>query len=347
MIHLEFSETALKEINEQRKHHPHHKVRQKMEALWQKSLGLPHHQICQLIDISGNTLRAYFREYQDGGLDAIKEIHFYQPHSELANYRTSLKTYFRKHPIASAPEAAEFIATHTGIRLSPDRVRTFLVSLGLKRLKVGHIPAKADPDTQATFVNKELTPRLQEATAGKRALFFVDAAHFVQAPFLGFLWCLTRVFIQAPSGRKRLNVLAALNAISHELIMVCNDSYINAHSVAELLQKLAELPLTVPITLVLDNARYQKCRYIKDLAASLHIELLYLPAYSPNLNLIERLWKFVKKEALNGRYHQDFTAFKAAITRCLAQTQTTHRAKLDSLLTLKFQTFQEQQILVR
>ena len=94
------------------------------------------------------------------------------------------------------------------------------------------------------------------------------------------------------------NVLGALNAITHELIMVTNDTYINAQSVCELLRKIAALNLEMPITLVLDNARYQKCYLVQRLALSLNIELLYIPPYSPNLNLIERLWKFVNKKCL-------------------------------------------------
>jgi len=108
------------------------------------------------------------------------------------------------------------------------------------------IPAKADPDKQKTYLENEMLPRIDEAKAGKRAVFFVDAAHFVLAPFLGFLWSLTRIFIKAPAGRKRFNVLGALNAVTHELITVTNDSYINAQSVCELLQKLSSLILESP-----------------------------------------------------------------------------------------------------
>lgn len=346
MIHLEFSQNILTQIQHHRVHHPHHKVRQKMDALWQKSLGIPHWQICQVIGITGNTLRGYFREYQEGGLERILEIRFYHPTSELDAYKTCLKTYFTKHPPHSAAEAAAFIKRHLEIDLSPNRVLIFLKSLGIKRLKVGQIPAKADVEAQQTFVEEQLEPRIQEANAGKRALFFVDAAHFVQRPFLAFVWCFVRVFMKTPSGRKRFNVLGALNAVTHELVTVCNDSYINAKSVGELLHKLSALQLNIPMTLVLDNARYQKCAFVKEIADSLQIEMLYLPPYSPNLNVIERLWKFVKKEALNGRYYEDFTAFKSAIIRCLSQTQTTHKTKLDSLLTLNFQTFHDAHILV-
>lgn len=206
------------------------------------------------------------------------------------------------------------------------------------------IPAKADPVQQAAYLAEELEPRLAEAQAGKRAVFFVDAAHFVLAPFLGFLWSAIRLFIQAPSGRQRFNVLGALNALTHELITVTNEAYITAETMCALLHKLAALNLEVPITLFLDNARYQKCELVRALAASLHIELCFLPAYSPNLNLIERLWKFVKKQCLYSKYYADFSTFKGAIESCLNETHTKHKSVLDSLITLRFQTFKKAQL---
>jgi transposase len=162
--------------------------------------------------------------------------------------------------------------------------------------------------------------------------------------FLGFLWCFTRLFVKAPAGRKRFNVLGALNAITHELIMISTETYINAQSVCDLLVKIAQRYSSIPITIVLDNARYQYCALVKDLAQSLHIDLLFLPAYSPNLNLIERLWKFVKKQCLYSKYYKDFDAFKMAISQCLSETHTTHKKELSSLLTLRFQTFKNAQI---
>jgi hypothetical protein len=130
-----------------------------------------------------------------------------------------------------------------------------------------------------------LAPRLADAHAGKRAVFFVDAAHVVFGAFLGYLWCCARCWIKAPSGRQRFNVLGALNAITYEVITVTNLTSIHAESVCQLLRKLAALGLQVPITLVLDNARYQRCALVPSVADALGIELLYLPPYSPNLNL--------------------------------------------------------------
>jgi len=210
--------------------------------------------------------------------------------------------------------------------------------------KVGMLPAKADPEKQKEYLEQEIQPRLKEAQEGKRVVLFGDAAHFVLSPFLGFLWSVARIFIPAPSGRQRFNVLGALNAITHEMITVTNDAYINAQSVCELLEKVANLYVGIPISIFLDNARYQKCALVMEKARSLNIELCFLPSYSPNLNLIERVWKFVKKRCLYSKYYEKFPAFKEAISDCMGETMTTHKAELDSLLTLRFQVFQKRNL---
>lgn len=166
----------------------------------------------------------------------------------------------------------------------------------------------------------------------------MDAAHFVLGVYLGWLWCFVRVVVRAPSGRQRFNVLGALNAVTHQLLTVTNETYINSLSVCALLEKIAELGLQEPITLVMDNARYQRCRLVMEKAKDLEIELLFLPPYSPNLNLIERLWKFVKKECLYATYYENFALFKHAIVTCLSETTGRHHSPLDTLLTLVFQT---------
>ena len=171
-------------------------------------------------------------------------------------------------------------------------------------------------------------------------MFFVDAAHFVMRPFLGFLWCFVRQFIQAPSGRKRFNVLGALHATTWQVVTFTNDAYINSYSVARLMGQIAGAFSDLPITLVMDNARYQRCRFVMDLATVLGIERLFLPPYSPNLNLIERLWKFVKKKSLYFEYYETFIDFKQAIIDCIAETDGDYKQELDRLLSLKFQTFE-------
>lgn len=186
---------------------------------------------------------------------------------------------------------------------------------------------------------------MADAQAGQRNVFFVDAAHFVVSSFLGYLWCACRLFVKAASGRQRYNVLGALNAVTHELVRVTNTTYITAETVCELLQKIAALNLPTPVTLVMDNARYQHCKMVQGLAQTLNIELLFLPSYSPNLNLIERLWKFVKKAVLNSRHQASFAQFQSTIDQCLDQLPTTYKPELETLMTLKFQSFKNVSIL--
>ena len=186
-----------------------------------------------------------------------------------------------------------------------------------------------------------MKPRLDAARAGDGHAFFVDAAHFVFGTFLCCLWSFQRIFVRAASGRQRFNVLGAWNAVTRQLVAVTNTTVVNTETMCELLQKIAALKLTGPITLVLDNARYQRNAIVQALADQLSITLLYLPSYSPNLNIIERLWKFIKRRALYGRYHPTFAAFQAAIEEVLDGLSTTHAEGLKSLMTLNFQRFQD------
>lgn len=198
---------------------------------------------------------------------------------------------------------------------------------------------------QREFLNTEIQPVLDAAQAGSGHVFFVDAAHFVFGTFLCCLWCIARIFVRAASGRQRYNVLGAWNAITRQLIAVTNTTVVNTETMCELLRKIAAQNLVGPITLVLDNARYQRNQVVQDLAAQLGIHLLFLPSYSPNLNLIERLWGFMKRQSVYGKYHADFESFRTAIEKTLAGLSTIHAAKLRTLMTLKFQEFDDVSLL--
>jgi len=345
-ILLKFTQDDINIVNYERYNHPIPLVQRRMEALWLKSHNLRNTQIAELVDVSENTVRKYLKLYRDEGVDALKFVNFHRPQSELCTNISSLETYFKEHPPTSIKRAQHDIEELTLLKRSHTQVRKFMInSLSMKCRKIGMLPAKADPKEQAEYLKDKLQPRLDEAKAGIRDVFFVDAAHFVLSPFLGYLWSVVKMYIKAPSGRQRFNVLGALNAVTHELITVTNDTYITATEVCSLLEKIAARPFTIPITVFLDNVRYQKCELVFNAAKRLNIELCHLPTYSPNLNLIERLWRFVKKDCLYSVYYPSFAPFKKAIENCLSQTQTKHKSELKSLLTLRFQTFDKTQLL--
>jgi len=348
MVSIEFTEEEKQTFNYERFHYPDPRVQRKMEVLWLVSQGLSRAEVARLANVSSKTVRRYIRRYKRGGIEALKRSHYRVPQSKLDEHAETLKDYFEKHPPSTVSEAQAAIEKLTGIRREKSQVRAFLKRLGMRHRKVGTVPGKSNEEKwkeQREFLEEKLNPRLDEAEAGARKLFFVDASHFVHGAFLCCLWCFSRLFLRSPSGRKRFNVLGALDFATKELVTITNLTYITSETVCQLLTTLATQYPGTPITLVLDNARYQRCRLVQDLAKSLNIELLFLPSYSPNLNLIERLWKFVKGQCLNGKYYETFDAFQASIVECLENTSSRHRPAVESLITRNFQMYDQQTFL--
>ena len=151
MLCLTFSQEDIKELDDQRYHHPHPRVQRKMEALLLKAKGLPHHQIASCVGICENTLRTYLEQYQAGGLEALKVLQFHRPTSELEAYRDSIEASFQEHPVTTIPQAVKRIEDLTGLKRSPTQVGILLKKLGIKRLKTSAIPAKCDVQLQASF----------------------------------------------------------------------------------------------------------------------------------------------------------------------------------------------------
>ena len=165
----------------------------------------------------------------------------------------------------------------------------------MKVRKACSIPGKANPQLQFEFYSTTLLPKLEEAGRGERKVFFVDAAHFVMGAFLGMIWSFARVLVKTPPGRQRYNILGAIDSHSQELISIRTTENINSLRVVELLDKIRKKYPDTEVSLVMDNASYQRCYFVRDHARELGLELVFLPSYSPNLNLIERLWERVKR----------------------------------------------------
>jgi len=295
--------------------------------------------ISQVVGVSERQIRNYQKVYKEHGAAALTNDNRYRPVSELETHKDAIKEDLTLNPVATAAEASEKIYTITGIKRSPTQTRAFMHRLGLKPLKVASIPAKANPAAQSEFLEKSLEPKINEANDSKRVLLFMDAAHFVWQLYIGVLWCAARIFVPAASGRVRINVLGAYDPIKNVLIKIVNRSYITSSTVIELLERVRAIYYNQAITIVLDNARYQRCMAVIEKAAVLNIELLFLPTYSPNLNLIERLWRFVKKECLYSKYYKTANDFETAITNCLDDINVGGKHKLKKLMALKFQLF--------
>lgn len=170
-------------------------------------------------------------------------------------------------------------------------------------------------------------------------LLFMDASHFVLGcDFLGGVYSRARRFVRTFSGRQRYNVLGAINYATKKVHTVTNNTYITATEICQMLRLIASEYPDKKIHVVLDNARYQKCDMVSLLAKELSIDLVFLPPYSPNLNLIERLWKFTKGK-LRVKYYDNFETFKQTIDDIIASTDNVFKEQISKLIGEKIQLF--------
>ena len=177
---------------------------------------------------------------------------------------------------------------------------------------------------------------------------FADAAHFVHGKCGAYLWSDGPRYKSTGSGRYRLNVYGAFDPVSNRLLSQYSSDNVNADYVVGFLWWLRSRHYpdqSRRLHFVLDNARYQHCEWVRQTAESLNITLEFQPPYSPNLNLIERAWKYFKK--LVGRVHYATKEeFVAAIVNLLETTEeATHQECFKTLLTMNFQTYKKSEIL--
>jgi transposase len=320
--------------------HPNLLAQKRAMCLLMKYLNFEHEAIARVLGCHRGTVANYLDLYESSGYEGLLQISYNQSVSNLDAYGSTVETSFRENPPRTVKEAAHRIKELTGIKRSNSRVRAFLHRMGMSVRRTGQIPAKADFEEQQRFHDETLQPLLQQADAGKCHVLFLDSAHFVLAAFVSMVWCFERVFVKSAPGRFRLNVIGAVHATSKKFTALYNSTYINAETVVELFERLAKQYAGLPIHIVLDNARYQRCQFVQDAAARLNISLVFLPPYSPNLNLIERLWKYIKAEVCAARYFPDASHFQNSIVDFLNQLNSKPKRKeLKSRLTLNFQLF--------
>jgi transposase len=229
-------------------------------------------------------------------------------------------------------------------KFSPSGMRKLLQRLGCSFHKVSAFLFKADPEKQKEFIRDYEQDKSKAQAQGQRR-YFLDGVH----PLYGlevvfYCWLLTgqRFEVGVGGGRKRLNILGAYCPDDQEYLdRRYTDKNLNAQSVIELFTlMMARHPQTKHFRIYLDNARYQHAKILKAWVeqtkngAGVTFDLKYLPAYSPNLNLIERLWKFLRKEALQ-KWHATFEDMQQAVAGVL-DNLAKYRAQLSTLMTERF-----------
>jgi transposase len=143
MLKIEIPASDIALLRHERYNHPHPRVQLKMDVLLLKALDLPNKLICQITGVCENTMRDYWKQYQESGIERLKEVKFYKPGSELQEHSDTIEKYLTENPPTSIAHAAELIEKLTGIKRGETQVRKFLKSLKFKFIKTCSVPAKA------------------------------------------------------------------------------------------------------------------------------------------------------------------------------------------------------------
>ena len=209
---------------------------------------------------------------------------------------------------------------------------SLLHKLGFSYKKTKLDPCKYDIEKQLKFI--EDFEKLNASLSKTEAIYFSDAVHPQHNTKSSYGWILKgeEKEIKAVSGRQRLNINGLLNANNVEDIIAIESPTINMQSTLELYQKLE---LLNKIYVICDNAKYYKNKTLEEWLKTSKIEQVFLPPYSPNLNIIERLWKFIKKELIHSTFYRTFAQFKESVMAFFLNTKK-YEPQLKTLLTLKF-----------
>lgn len=343
---LNLSEEEILRLNHERYHHPSAKVQKKMHIIYIKATqsGISNTKIGDLLGIHRNTVSSCIHLYLKSGIEGLCKNN-YHPSSGILDYHAAtILTSLTDQPVCSINEAVDRIKDLTGIQRKPTTVRRFLHKQGFRYRKMGSIPGKVNPEKQKEWVEDILNPYIKQAQENHLHLFFSDAAHFTLSSFVCMIWSICRIFLKTSHGRNRINVLGAIDAVTKDVTTLINTTYITAETIMEFLRQLKVKYPEKPIAIIMDNAKYQRCEAVQKVAEKLNITLIFLPPYSPNLNIIERLWKFTKKKVLYAKYYSKAEDFHNAIEKFFCEINENYKEDLQKLMTLKFQMFEQDNI---
>lgn len=326
-------------------HEAHHDSRFRKQADRIKAIlflneGFSYTNTARLLMLDDETVRRYEKEYQKTGVDGLLENHYSGSSAFLTtNQQEKLTQHLRANTYQTVKEIVVYVEQTYRVWYSIEGMTQLLHRLGFVYKKTKRIPGKLDPIKQTEFVQQYKEIKATKQPQDK--IYFLDATHpqHNNMPFYGWIYKGDVKQIKANTGRKRLNLNGALNAEGLE-VMVLEEPTVNTQAMIRLFLALEEKQPTGLLYCIADNASYNHSYELRDfLKSHERIKLIYLPGYSPNLNLIERLWLFFQRRQLYNHYYETFQEFK---TNCLKffQNLEQYQPELQTLLADNFQKIQ-------
>jgi transposase len=336
---IRLSPQQRKAISDRRRHAQDRRIYQRLSAVLWSDDGRTREEIAELAGVSTRQVGQWFRIFRNKGLDQLCTLHYQGDPGRLGPAQVGrLKREIAQGVFHNAEQVRTWIEATFGVTYSATGVKDLLRRIGASFHKASGFFWKADVEEQKRFVRKYRRHKRESGPETRR--YFVDACHPVWGVGLLYsCWLLVgqRFYVGVGNGRKRLNILGAYSPDDHDYVdLRLTKENITGEQFVKLLEALlAKPPDTERFLLYLDNARYSSKPCVKEwLARHRQFRLVPLPAYSPNLNLIERLWKFLRKKALS-RWHVTFEGMQAAVAEVLDRLSE-YRDELATLMTERF-----------
>lgn len=269
-------------------------------------------EVVEALLLDDETLRSYVKNYLIGGVTDLMKNNYKGSESKLSDDQIQkLCEELDKNIYPTTHAIAHYIKIQFGIEYTISGLTDFLKRLNFVYKKPKLVPGNSDPEAQDIFLSQfiEFMKNKQET----EAVFFVDAVHPTHNTMAAYGWMRKgkETELLSNTGRSRLNIHGAMNAETYETTIVSSTDNINTDSTISLFEYLISLyPLATAIYVILDNAKYHFSREVQEWIKNSKIKLVFLPSYSPELNLIERLWRVFKKNVLYNKYYKTFDEFK-------------------------------------
>lgn len=311
----------------------------RIKAILYLNYGYTYSEIKKLLLLDESTITRCVKRFKGKGVDGLLELHFSGGKTKLTKIELGeLKNHIieNEYIYLTASHLKRYVNVKYHIHYSLSGITKLLHTMGFVYKKPKLNPGKADIEKQKRFLTE--FERIKSNLGESDQIYFLDATHPTHNTRASFGWILkgTTRFLKSNTGRERININGALNAINHEVV-VRDDETINANSTVNLIKQIEVKHRSGLIYLILDNAKYNYSRKVRAYCMDHpRFILKYLPSYSPNLNLIERLWRLMHKCVTYNKYYETFTEFKEA---CLGFFRNIkyHEKELRSLLTHNFE----------
>ena len=309
----------------------------KIKAVYLLSRGKTPQEIAEVLMLDIDTIGNYRKRYETEGISGLLKNNYFGSEPMLSCVEIEeLSAHLETETYLTVEAIVEHVKQIYNVQYSISGMRQLLHRLKFVYKKAKTIPGKANAELQKAYLKqlKEILKNKSEHDAH----YYLDGVHPQHNTQLAYGWIKKGQdkVVKSNSGRQRININGALNVDTLEVIIRTDDT-INTQSTLKLFETLEQKhPNAESIFITLDNAKYYKNRLVYEYLKTSKIKLLFMPPYSPNLNLIERLWKFMRKTILYNKYYEKFADFKIVVMQFF-ENIAQYSDKLSTLLTKNFQ----------